>query len=142
MRQLLRIADACRNGFTTLVQTTLEQSRIRTHAVQWELLQPILIEVRALHPRGPGHEPEPDTADRRRPRRVLHPRPGLKHPAKVAMAWLVHRPGLTAPVIGPRTVEDLDVGAAAVDLELDPEALDRLDDIFPGFKTSPEDYAW
>ena len=65
-----------------------------------------------------------------------------EHPAKVAMAWLVHRPGVTAPVIGPRTVEDLDVGAAAVDLELDQGVLDRLDDIFPGFKTSPEDYAW
>jgi NDP-hexose 2,3-enoyl reductase len=63
-------------------------------------------------------------------------------PAQVALAWLLSRPGITAPVIGPRTAEDLDSAVAAVDVHLDASLLTRLDEIFPGYKTAPEDYAW
>ena len=63
-------------------------------------------------------------------------------PAQVALAWLLSRPGITAPVVGPRTAADLDVAAGAVELRLDQVTLDRLDEIFPGYRTSPEDYAW
>ncbi len=63
------------------------------------------------------------------------------HPAVVAIAWLLSRPGLTGPVIGPRESHHLDQAIAALDVTLDEEVLAQLDDIFPGRKTAPEHYA-
>ena len=63
-------------------------------------------------------------------------------PGDVALAWLLHQPAVTAPIIGPRTQEQLDASVRALDLKLDATALKALDDIFPGHKTAPEDYAW
>lgn len=65
-------------------------------------------------------------------------------PAAVALAWLLHQEGVTAPIIGPRTLEQLE-GASlrAIDLTLDPATLDALDEIFPGpGGRAPEAYAW
>ena len=63
-------------------------------------------------------------------------------PGEVALAWLIHQPAVTAPIVGPRTQEQLDASLRAVDVELTMEQLVKLDEIFPGYKTSPEDYAW
>jgi aryl-alcohol dehydrogenase-like predicted oxidoreductase len=63
-------------------------------------------------------------------------------PGDVALAWLLHQPAVTAPIIGPRTQDQLDAAVRAVDVELDAAALARLDEIFPGRKTAPEHYAW
>jgi len=63
-------------------------------------------------------------------------------PGEVALAWLMHQPAVTAPIIGPRTGEQLNSAERAVDLDLDAATLQRLDEIFPGRKTAPEDYAW
>jgi aryl-alcohol dehydrogenase-like predicted oxidoreductase len=63
-------------------------------------------------------------------------------PGDLALAWLLTRPGVTGPIIGPRTREQLDGGLRALDIHLDDAALARLDEIFPGHKTAPEDYAW
>jgi aryl-alcohol dehydrogenase-like predicted oxidoreductase len=63
-------------------------------------------------------------------------------PGDVALAWLLHQPAVTAPIIGPRTGGQLDAAIRAVDLKLDAAALAKLDAIFPGHKTAPEDYAW
>jgi aryl-alcohol dehydrogenase-like predicted oxidoreductase len=66
-----------------------------------------------------------------------------EHPANVAMAWLLGRPGVTSPIIGPRTVEQLDGLMKVFDVTLDDDALARLDEIFPGpGGTAPEAYAW
>ncbi|PRY10782.1 aldo/keto reductase [Kineococcus rhizosphaerae] len=69
------------------------------------------------------------------------------HPADVGVAWLLTRPAVTAPIIGPRTVEQLTNSLRAIDLELDQAALDRLDELFPApfpnpGKPAPEAYAW
>ncbi|WP_042390967.1 aldo/keto reductase [Streptacidiphilus melanogenes] len=63
-------------------------------------------------------------------------------PGTVALAWLLHQSAVTAPIIGPRTAEQLDTALAAVDLVLDEDTLDEIDRIFPGHKPAPEDYAW
>jgi aryl-alcohol dehydrogenase-like predicted oxidoreductase len=63
-------------------------------------------------------------------------------PGDLALAWLLHQPAVTGPIVGPRTMEQLESAVRAVDLKLDEKALARLDEIFPGYKTSPEDYAW
>jgi aryl-alcohol dehydrogenase-like predicted oxidoreductase len=64
-------------------------------------------------------------------------------PADVALAWLLANPIVTAPIIGPRTVEQLDGAMTALDVELDADALARLDEIFPGpGGPAPEAYAW
>jgi aryl-alcohol dehydrogenase-like predicted oxidoreductase len=64
-------------------------------------------------------------------------------PAEVALAWLLHQPVVTAPIIGPRTQEQLDGALAALDLDLPEQALNRLNEIWPGpGGEAPEAYAW
>jgi aryl-alcohol dehydrogenase-like predicted oxidoreductase len=63
-------------------------------------------------------------------------------PGELALAWLLHQPAVTAPVTGPRTREQLDAALRSLQVELDAAALERLDAIFPGPRTAPEDYAW
>lgn len=64
-------------------------------------------------------------------------------PADVALAWLLHNPVVTAPVIGPRTPEQLNGGLRALEIELDESTLARLDEIWPGpGGEAPEAYAW
>jgi NDP-hexose C3-ketoreductase / dTDP-4-oxo-2-deoxy-alpha-D-pentos-2-ene 2,3-reductase len=66
-----------------------------------------------------------------------------EHPANVGLAWLLSRPGVTAPIIGPRTIAQLDDTMRALELTLDEAALNRLDEIWPGpGGTAPEAYAW
>jgi NDP-hexose C3-ketoreductase / dTDP-4-oxo-2-deoxy-alpha-D-pentos-2-ene 2,3-reductase len=64
-------------------------------------------------------------------------------PADVGIAWLLHQPAVTAPIVGPRTSEQLDGAVRALSITLDDAALARLDKIFPGpGGTAPEAYAW
>ncbi|MFJ9181048.1 aldo/keto reductase [Streptomyces sp. NPDC102360] len=63
-------------------------------------------------------------------------------PGEAALAWLLTRPGVTGPIVGPRTQEQLDSALRAVDLELSEEVLAGLDEIFPGPGPSPEAFAW
>jgi aryl-alcohol dehydrogenase-like predicted oxidoreductase len=65
-----------------------------------------------------------------------------QEPGTVALAWLLTRPAVTAPIIGPRTPDQFQGALNAVALTLSDEVLGRLDAIFPGYKTAPEDYAW
>ena len=63
-------------------------------------------------------------------------------PARVALAWLLPQPAVTSPIVGPVTAHQLDdVVRGALDVALD-AALARLDDIFPGYRPTPEHYAW
>jgi NDP-hexose C3-ketoreductase / dTDP-4-oxo-2-deoxy-alpha-D-pentos-2-ene 2,3-reductase len=64
-------------------------------------------------------------------------------PSDVALAWLASRPGVTAPIVGPRTLGQFKANLAAVQLKLDPTVLTRLDELFPGPSgPAPEAYAW
>lgn len=63
-------------------------------------------------------------------------------PADVALAWMLQNPVITAPIIGPRTLEQLDGSLRALEITLSEETNKRLNEIFPGKKTAPEDYAW
>lgn len=53
-------------------------------------------------------------------------------PAQVALAWLCHRNGVTAPIVGARTVEQLEENLAAATIDLTPEQVDRLTDAKAG----------
>ncbi len=65
-----------------------------------------------------------------------------ENPADVALAWTLSKSFVTAPIIGPRTLEQLDGSLRALEIEITPEVNERLDEIFPAFRTSPEHYAW
>jgi aryl-alcohol dehydrogenase-like predicted oxidoreductase len=65
-----------------------------------------------------------------------------EEPAHVGLAWLLAQPAVTAPIIGPRTMDQLDGTLRALEIELSDKTLAQLDEIFPGHKTAPEDYAW
>jgi NDP-hexose C3-ketoreductase / dTDP-4-oxo-2-deoxy-alpha-D-pentos-2-ene 2,3-reductase len=66
-----------------------------------------------------------------------------RRPSEVALAWLLHRPGVTAPIIGPRTLEQLEEALQAAALALDDATLQRLDRMWPGpGGQAPEAYAW
>ncbi|RXZ83851.1 aldo/keto reductase [Paenibacillaceae bacterium] len=63
--------------------------------------------------------------------------------ANVALAWVLANPALTAPIIGPRTVDQLKDALRAVEISLDASVIAALDDIFPGpGGEAPEAYAW
>ncbi|MFA7323945.1 MAG: aldo/keto reductase [Candidatus Nanopelagicales bacterium] len=64
-------------------------------------------------------------------------------PADTALAWLLHQRAVTAPIIGPRTMAQLDGSLRSLDITLDAAALAELDAMFPGpGGTAPEAYAW
>ncbi len=70
-------------------------------------------------------------------REIGHP------PGEVALAWLLHNPIVTAPIIGPRTLEQLESAVRATEITLDQDVLDKLDAIFPGpGGEAPKAYAW
>ena len=66
-------------------------------------------------------------------------------PANVALAWLLSRPGVTAPIVGPRTLDQLDGPLRALELTLSEETLSTLDRLFPPVGSGgpgPEAWAW
>jgi aryl-alcohol dehydrogenase-like predicted oxidoreductase len=64
-------------------------------------------------------------------------------PADVALAWLLKNPVVTAPIIGPRTLDQLDGSLRALEIDLGEAQMKRLDEIFPGpGGEAPEAYAW
>jgi aryl-alcohol dehydrogenase-like predicted oxidoreductase len=64
-------------------------------------------------------------------------------PAVVGLAWLLHNPSVTAPIIGPRNVQQLEEAVRATELRLDAQTLKKLDEIWPGpGGEAPEAYAW
>ena len=66
-----------------------------------------------------------------------------QNPADVALAWLFNNPVVSAPIIGPRTLEQLKGSLQAFEIKLDEASLTTLDEIFPGpGGEAPEAYAW
>lgn len=64
-------------------------------------------------------------------------------PADLALAWLLHNPVVTAPIIGPRTLEQLEGSQRALEIQFSEEILSKLDEIWPGpGGHAPEAYAW
>lgn len=99
-------------------------------------------------------EPGPTRrSDERTQRRIEKLRPQLEKyegfcreigaaPADVGVAWLLHQPAVTAPIIGPRTMEQFEGALRALELSLDEAQLGRLDELFPGYEPAPMEYAW
>jgi aryl-alcohol dehydrogenase-like predicted oxidoreductase len=66
-----------------------------------------------------------------------------EEPADTALAWLLHNPAVTAPIIGPRTIQQLAGSLRALEIQLSEDSLKKLDEIFPGpGGAAPEAYAW
>lgn len=66
-----------------------------------------------------------------------------EEPADIALAWLLHQSGVTAPIIGPRNLDQLEGSLRALELELDDDTIGKLDEIWPGpGGPAPEAYAW
>lgn len=63
-------------------------------------------------------------------------------PADVAQAWLLHADGITCPIVGPRTMEQLLSSIAVLKIALSDEIMKKLDEIFPPVGPAPEAYAW
>src|SRR5262245_30979798 len=64
-------------------------------------------------------------------------------PAEVALAWVLANPVVTSPIIGPRTMDQLEGAMRALDVVLDDATMRRLDEIWPGpGGPAPESYAW
>jgi NDP-hexose 2,3-enoyl reductase len=68
-------------------------------------------------------------------------------PANLALAWLLHQDGVTGPIIGPRTLAQLEGSLRALEIRLDEKTMASLDELFPapgpnGAKPAPEAYAW
>lgn len=103
----------------------------------------------ALQPTSTGRRADEDlqkTIEKYRPRLEAYEqlcRETGEAPAHIALAWLLHQPAVTAPIIGPRTLDQLHGTMRALELTLSKDLLKRLDDIFPGpGGPAPEAYAW
>ncbi len=61
----------------------------------------------------------------------------------MALAFVIRHPAVTAAIIGPRTMEQLESQLGAADIQLDAELLDRIDEIVPpGTTVNPADAGW
>ena len=61
----------------------------------------------------------------------------------MALAFVIRHPGITAAIVGPRTMEQLESQLGAVDVQLDTAVLDRIDEIVaPGTTVNPTDAGW
>ena len=64
-------------------------------------------------------------------------------PANVALAWLLSNPAVTAPIIGPRTMNQLETSIKSLEIDFSDEQLVKLTNIWPGpGGEAPEAYAW
>ena len=63
-------------------------------------------------------------------------------PADVALAFLLANPAVTAPIIGPRTMEQVEGAVRALEIEITKDVRKEIDEIFPAFRPSPEGHAW
>jgi aryl-alcohol dehydrogenase-like predicted oxidoreductase len=65
------------------------------------------------------------------------------HPAVAALAWLLANPAVIAPILGPRTIAQLEQAVTALDVTLSPDIKKELDALWPGpGGEAPEAYAW
>jgi len=103
----------------------------------------------ALTPASAGRRTDPDLqqeVQKHRPKLEAYERLCQElgeRPADVALAWLLQQPAVTSPIIGPRTVEQLNGAMRVMQLTLSTDTLKRLDDLFPGpGGPAPEAYAW
>ena len=61
----------------------------------------------------------------------------------MSLAFLLEHPAVTAPIIGPRTMDHLESQLAAADVRLSADVLDRIDEIVPpGTTLNPTDDGW
>ena len=61
----------------------------------------------------------------------------------MALAFVIRHPAVTAAIIGPRTIEQLESQLGATDVQLDTALLDRIDEIVaPGRTLNPTDAGW
>lgn len=132
-KQVIRWIPACRHlGLGVLPWSPLAGGLlggILQKEVQSERTSAVKSQMEGLHPRLEAYEQLCREIGR--------------EPAGVALAWLLHNPGVTAPVIGPRTVEQLKGNLRAVGVKLPDEVIARLDGIWPGpGGEAPEAYAW
>lgn len=103
----------------------------------------------ALQPTTTGRRADEDlqkTIEKYRPRLEAYEqlcRETGEAPAHIALAWLLHQKAVTAPIIGPRTLDQLNGTMRALELTLSTDLLQKLDTIFPGpGGPAPEAYAW
>lgn len=114
--------------------------------IAWSPLDGGLLSGRALNP-APGSKRASDQTRVDKYRAQLEAFAELagelgESEANLALAWTLAHPAMTAPIIGPRTMEQLEGALRVVDIELGEDTLKRLNEIFPGPGEAPGAYAW
>ncbi|MDB5085785.1 MAG: aldo/keto reductase [Bacilli bacterium] len=114
--------------------------------IPWSPLAGGLLGGNALHSSNTRSSRSQETVERHRPQLELFSklcREIGEREDTVALAWVLSHPATTAPIIGPRTLEQFENSLRAVEVTLDQEVLAKLHEIFPGpGKPAPEAYAW
>ena len=93
-----------------------------------------------------NREPLKKSAERLRPQLEKYEKlcKDIGHePADVALAWVLQNKDITSPIIGPRTIKQLEQNIEVLNIKLDEDTLNKLDEIWPGpGNQAPEAYAW
>ncbi|MBB6735679.1 aldo/keto reductase [Cohnella zeiphila] len=116
--------------------------------IAWSPLDGGLLSGHALRPEAGSRRAARNPERVERHRKQLEAFEGLckelgESEANVALAWTLAHPAMTAPIIGPRTLEQFENSLRVVDIKLDEPTLQRLDEIFPGpGGDAPRAYAW
>ncbi|MEQ9451268.1 MAG: aldo/keto reductase [Pseudomonadales bacterium] len=63
-------------------------------------------------------------------------------PANVALAWLLHQPGVVSTIVGPGSTDQMTSMLDVPEIALDAQLLAHLDELFPPCGPAPEAYAW
>jgi diketogulonate reductase-like aldo/keto reductase len=61
-------------------------------------------------------------------------------PSRVALAWLLAKPGVSSPIIGARTLAQLDDNLQALEVKLSPAQLEKLDAVSKPKLNFPADF--
>lgn len=116
--------------------------------IAWSPLDGGLLSGHALHPEAGSRRASRNPERVEKHRKQLEAFEGLckelgESEANVALAWTLAHPAITAPIIGPRTLEQFQNSLRVVDIKLGEPTLRRLDEIFPGpGGEAPQAYAW
>lgn len=138
--------DAARQAIDNMYQTLLKEEKIVLSRAEKSRVLEAVVQTLTAPPGRRSSERQRAYLEKHRAQMQRYEKlcaSMSEKPADVALAWLLHNPVVTAPIIGPRTLDQFTGSLRALEIKLSAETLKELDAIWPGpGGEAPEAYAW